>query len=518
MVEDEAPGPDREPNSPARSRSWLLPAVGAVALATVAAVALGPARGMLGGGDDQEPSPSGPAGTAPKVDFDGDGREDLAMTSAFGSDDVAVIYGAGDGPGDDQRRQVIGQEITGTAEKHGGGVNFAGHVLARDLNGDGFTDLVADVETYGSDKGPGGARNGLVVAWGSERGLEGGKGAGTYLRDVPRGFSVDQPNDFTLVAGDFDGDANADLVVEVGGRKGLLKGPFTQDGEAASTAEVPKAPRIPRHAAPGQEGLSESGVSQAYAADLDGDGTDDLITAHEFEDNAMAGGVYTAYTRGGTDGLSRPDTSVLPGVDNATVGDVDGDGVTDLVLRRHPRGAAPDAGVRGPVEVFHGSGDGPSRPAKITYRSVTDRPEREGQEHLFADSLAAGDVTGDGYADVAVGVPGEDGAVFLLRGSPKGLRADGAQRLLPPADGLGGNSAFGSALRFRDADNDGHADLAVGAPRTPGHGKRDEVGAVHLLTGSRDGIDDGSRPSVHAPRSFGLPEKPQDGFGTNFAR
>jgi hypothetical protein len=40
------------------------------------------------------------------------------------------------------------------------------------------------------------------------------------------------------------------------------------------------------------------------------------------------------------------------------------------------------------------------------------------------ESIAAGDVTGDGYGDVLVGVPGEDlgstadaGSVVLLRGS-----------------------------------------------------------------------------------------------------
>jgi hypothetical protein len=52
---------------------------------------------------------------------------------------------------------------------------------------------------------------------------------------------------------------------------------------------------------------------------------------------------------------------------------------------------------------------------------------------LFGTSLATGDFDGDGYADVAVGVPGEDdasaidaGSVTVLRGSRSGLVTTGA--------------------------------------------------------------------------------------------
>ncbi|HET6354629.1 MAG TPA: integrin alpha, partial [Streptomyces sp.] len=52
----------------------------------------------------------------------------------------------------------------------------------------------------------------------------------------------------------------------------------------------------------------------------------------------------------------------------------------------------------------------------------------------FGDVLTAADVNGDGYADLAIGLPGEDtgqvpdtGAVVLLPGGKKGLTASGAQ-------------------------------------------------------------------------------------------
>ncbi|XP_032940427.1 integrin alpha-X-like [Catharus ustulatus] len=85
----------------------------------------------------------------------------------------------------------------------------------------------------------------------------------------------------------------------------------------------------------------------------------------------------------------------------------------------------------------------------------------------FGASLAhLGDLDGDRCAEVAVGAPLEDdgrGAVYLFRGAPGGLRAEGVQRIP--------GSAFPSQPRFfgrslsggRDLSGDHLPDLAVGA-------------------------------------------------------
>ncbi|MCK1795383.1 FG-GAP-like repeat-containing protein [Streptomyces sp. XM4193] len=519
MTEERTPRqPDRErPDSRRRSRWWWAGGASAVA-ATLVAVALGAQALSAGDGADADgsarPVENGPAGTAPKTDFNGDGLEDMATAASFGEDSVAVSYGARNG---EPRRQRIGQQVTGTPHERGDGVGFARHMIARDLDGDGFTDLVTHVETYGEDKGPDGARTGVLVLWGSKDGLRDGRGDGTYLADVPKDHApADGLDDSLLVAGDFDGDEHTDLVVAMGSGTGLLKGPFARDGEAADTAEVPKSPGIPEELKSGAAGTPA--VADAFAADLDGDGADDLVTSHVFEDDMMGGGKYGVLTTGGPDGFGKPDNSVLPGIDNAAAADVDGDGFTDLLLRRHPGDSAPDSAVSGPVEVFRGGENGPEAHTEISYEDVTEPGERdEAGKRAFAESLAAEDVDGDGRAELAIGTVGGRGPVLLLRGSAEGPSTDGVQRLLPESDDTDERSDFGAALHFWDADGDRHPELAVGAPAEPG-AKKEKVGAVHVLTGSADGIGDADANSPLTPAVFGIAETDGAEFGRHFAR
>jgi len=125
------------------------------------------------------------------------------------------------------------------------------------------------------------------------------------------------------------------------------------------------------------------------------------------------------------------------------------------------------------------------------------------------------DFNGDGYADVAIGVPREDvfydgsdhtdaGAVNILYGTGNGLAAADNQ-IFTQKDVNGLNppvpedqDLFGQALATGDFDGNGCTDLAVGAPGE-GIDGNDNAGAVYVFYGTpaADGLDTGTAQAWH---------------------
>ncbi len=116
---------------------------------------------------------------------------------------------------------------------------------------------------------------------------------------------------------------------------------------------------------------------------------------------------------------------------------------------------------------------------------------------------ARGDFNNDGFADLAIGSPGEDvgtvadaGTVTVVYGSANGLNLTGNAQLFDqvalntPNGGALPGDRFGSALASGDFDGDGFSDLAVGAPgdEIPVNPPRDGVGEVDIIFGSASGL------------------------------
>jgi hypothetical protein len=140
---------------------------------------------------------------------------------------------------------------------------------------------------------------------------------------------------------------------------------------------------------------------------------------------------------------------------NLVTGDFDGDGIDDVALGVPESDLAKPTG--GAVFVFKGAAGGlPSEPTWIL--------NGESDTASLGSVLAAGDLDGDGRADLAISEPGADvtvadsGAVLLYK-----FGASGPEPLRPPLTGLGRGN-FGASLAIADVDSDGDADLIVGSP------------------------------------------------------
>ena len=173
--------------------------------------------------------------------------------------------------------------------------------------------------------------------------------------------------------------------------------------------------------------------------------------------------------------------------------DFNNDGAADLAIGVPFEwvGAIQDAGA---VHVLYGSAGGLQGPGSQFF--TQDSPGVPGTvdqlDHL-GSGLAAGDFDQDGFADLAIGVPGEDigtigsaGAVIALYGSAAGLTTTGAQLLTQAGGATELNDAFGGELAAGDFNHDGFADLAAGVGEDVGSVA--DAGAVSVLPGSPGGL------------------------------
>ncbi len=353
-----------------------------------------------------------------------------------------------------------------------------------DVNGDGFDDVV--VGAWAAS--PGGRMNaGTASIF-----LGSGSGVAQMPSRVFEGsIAGDRFGQSVASAGDVNGDGFGDLVI--GAHQADPRGRLQAGAASIFHGSAGGLPLAPTRVLEGSATGDLFGVSVSSAGDVNGDGFGDLVIGATYADpggrmNAGAASVFHGSARG----ISMVPASLLEGTiagDSfgfraTTAGDVNGDGFSDLVIGAPDadRGGRVNAGV---ASIFHGSGSGILMVASRNFETAA-------AGDSFGFSVAdAGDVNGDGFADVVVGAHLADGAVVLDAGTASIFHGSILGTLMAPAIVLAGPAFadyFGKSVSSAgDVNGDGYSDLVIGAFGADPQG-RVGAGTASVFHGSAMGV------------------------------
>ncbi len=385
-----------------------------------------------------------------------------------------------------------------------------------DVNGDGLDDLligvpsatVAGHEPAGASYVVFGKRGTKPVDLGA---IEAGAGGGFAIHgegvNFRSGYSV-------AAAGDVNGDGLADLVIGVGTRfdgHGFTDRSYVVFGKkGASPVELLAI------AAGGADAggfaihcdntTKAIGFNVSAAGDFNGDGLADVVVNVQYgrNDSNNAGRSYVVFGKHGTaavelsavaQGQGGVAINAEPGGHSdaavAGAGDVNGDGIADLVIGMPQNNRS--------YVVFGRPGTAPIDLGAISAGDGGFSMDGYGYDAAGTSVAAAGDINGDGLADVLIGAPGSywkvegRGRTYVVFGRKgtnhvmlRDLEAEQGGYIIR-GEGIRYDYSGRSVAGVGDINGDGLADILIGAPGADARDHQyDSAGRAYLVLGKPD--------------------------------
>lgn len=430
----------------------------------------------------------------------------LTIAGASPSDDLTASVGSSKPVPQASDRIVlrIDQEADIVIDGDTSRAGFGKSVAVGDINGDGIADLAV------------GANNASI----------GGRSraGATYLKFGPIGAEVDLPggadivitgaderfeSGTSLAIADVDADGSPDLLV------GSQRGSATNSKPNAGVSNVLLGPLGPGRLdlatvggvlIQGVASRDESGSALAFG-DVSGDGVADLLVGASQSLEFRKGTLHVVLGPLGSEPIdlesqtditivgseqttvqafARFTITVTGGVGTAVaVADLNGDGQLDVAVSAE-NGDVGDGEDAGHTYVFFGPLQTGSMDATTADVTITG----QGMRARAGSGVAAGDLNGDGVADLVIGSDGASargvrntGKVSVLTGPLQAgtIDIDSAASLV--VEGANELDRLGGSVNVADINGDGKMDLIIGTSKIDVEGVA-EAGSVSILLGS----------------------------------
>ena len=376
-------------------------------------------------------------------DFNGDGFDDLLVGAPYHNSHAGrsyVVFGKAGGFAANLDLSTLagvdGFRINGSSTEDAG---FSVHA-AGDVNGDGYADVI--VGAFGASAH--GAFSGAAyVVFGHPSGfpdvdLTGLVGTNGFK--ISGSAAGESAGTSVSSAGDVNGDGFDDLIIGAnyasphGTYSGAAYVVFGKASGFAANIDVSSLNGANGFKLSGVAAQNKTGTSVASAGDVNGDGYEDIIVGAPYS-NSNGGTAYVVFgkasgfaanldlsTLNGTNGfaISGPSGNGHVGTSVASAGDVNGDGFDDLII-----GATQVNFSTGAAYVVFGKASGFSADIELFGLDGTNGFALNGVnggDFTGRSVSSAGDVNGDGLADLQVGAEFADpngaysGASFLVFG------------------------------------------------------------------------------------------------------